>query len=192
MGEQATVTGLLSTLNEDAQEDILLEEINNARTEAENAMSEDRVSEIDEEADVLYYSNPSASTQNLDIVSDPQHHDLEKGKKSRRDAEMVWSTMSSRRGSRHGSLSVDIDAPPVAGCTSTSTSEDPRKSSKKPKKKKDFVDRAKTAISLNRNSTAIDEDEDPYAWLSKTAPPSPGYVNKSKTLPTPGQDKSRS
>ena len=29
--EQATVSGLLSTLNEDAHEDILIEEINNAR-----------------------------------------------------------------------------------------------------------------------------------------------------------------
>ncbi len=82
--EQATVSGLLSTLNEDAQEDILLEEINQAREEAGNTFS-DRTSEADE-ADVLYYSNPSrrASIQiNLDTLSDPgmQMHDLEKVKK---------------------------------------------------------------------------------------------------------------
>ena len=32
--EEATVSGLLSTLNEDAQEDILIEAINNARDSA--------------------------------------------------------------------------------------------------------------------------------------------------------------
>ena len=79
--EQATVSGLLSTLNEDAQEDILLEEIKQAREEAGNTFS-DRASEPDE-ADVLYYSNPSrrASIQiNLDTLSDPgiQMHDIEK------------------------------------------------------------------------------------------------------------------
>jgi hypothetical protein len=59
--EQATVSGLLSTLNEDAQEDILKEEINAAREEAELGMMTDRPPEDETEADVLYYTNPSSA-----------------------------------------------------------------------------------------------------------------------------------
>ena len=44
--EQATVSGLLSTLNEDAQEDILKEEINQAREEAELGLNLDRPLEV--------------------------------------------------------------------------------------------------------------------------------------------------
>jgi len=40
---------------------------------------------------------------------------------------------------------------------------------------------ATLSVTFYRHSTAIDEDEDPYAWLSKTAPPSPGYGKKSTT-----------
>jgi hypothetical protein len=62
--EQATVSGLLSTLNEDAQEDILKEEINNAREEAELGVDLDRPRPEDSEADVLYYTNPSSGGMN--------------------------------------------------------------------------------------------------------------------------------
>jgi len=64
--EQATVSGLLSTLNENAQEDVLLEEINQAREEADKPFS-DRTSEP-EETDVLYYTHPTNSTQNIDLL----------------------------------------------------------------------------------------------------------------------------
>jgi hypothetical protein len=30
-----------------------------------------------------------------------------------------------------------------------------------------------TSISFSRQNTTEDDDEDPYAWLSRTAPPSP-------------------
>merc|ERR1719312_1442172 len=76
--EQATVSGLLSTLNENAQEDVLLEEIQQARDEAaeadqrpfnEQGVGGGGASET-EETDVLYYTNPSSSsTQNIDILS---------------------------------------------------------------------------------------------------------------------------
>ena len=59
--EQATVSGLLSTLNEDAQEDILKEEINAAREEADLGLAADRQPEDETEADVLYYTNPSSA-----------------------------------------------------------------------------------------------------------------------------------
>merc|ERR1712168_146343 len=137
--EQATVSGLLSTLNEDAQEDILLEEINNARDEAGHTFS-DRASEADE-ADVLYYAHPSsASTQNIDVMADSGSHDVEKGKKSRRDPEMVWSTISSRHESRQGSLSADLDGAGNLSIPSSSTvgsnlASMEKKSSKKSKKK---------------------------------------------------------
>ena len=76
--EEATVSGLLSTLNEEAKEDImqevrtastisnmlliliLLQEINTAKEEAESVGVEGR--EGREEADYLYYSHPAPST----------------------------------------------------------------------------------------------------------------------------------
>ena len=75
------MSGLLSTLNENAQEDVLLEEIKQAREEADKPFS-DRggggLSET-EETDVLYYTNPSsASTQNIDVLSGSSNVDLEK------------------------------------------------------------------------------------------------------------------
>jgi len=196
--EQATVSGLLSTLNEDAQEDILLEEINLAREVAGHTAA-DRTSDPDE-ADVLYYSNPAASSsQNMEYLAENSAHDLEKGKKTRREQEMIWSTVSSTHGSRHGSISADLDnTANLSPLTPSSTvgshlSAIEEKKSKKQKKKMDFVDRAKTALNLsNRNSTAADEEDDPYAWLSKTAPPSPGYVDpKIKSKSDQQKDKSR-
>ena len=96
--EEATVSGLLSTLNEDAQEDILIEAINNARDEDGSSMRGS------EEADVIYYSTPSNynSIPNIDVVSEA---DVEKGKKARRD-EIIWSARSSRA----NSMSRDLDA----------------------------------------------------------------------------------
>ena len=73
--EEATVSGLLSTLNEEAKEDImqevrtvsnifdryiLVQEINTAKEEAESVGVEGR--EGRDESDYLYYSHPAPST----------------------------------------------------------------------------------------------------------------------------------
>ena len=57
--EEATVSGLLSTLNEEAKEDIMLEEISSAREKGET-----RVSRPGEqpETEVIYLSQPSPLT----------------------------------------------------------------------------------------------------------------------------------
>merc|ERR1711972_553106 len=95
-------------------------------------------------------------------------------------------TISSRHESRQGSLSADLDGAgnltiPSSSTVGSNLASMEKKASKKSKKKMDFVDRAKTAINLNKNSATVDEEEeDPYAWLSKTAPPSPGYVIQPK------------
>jgi len=173
--EEATVSGLLSTLNEDAQEDILIEAINNARDEDGTSVRES------EEADVIYYSTPSNynSIPNIDVVSEA---DVEKGKKVRRD-EIIWSA----RSSRNNSISRDLDnaglnlttTSPVPGSVGlhhlTSIDEENKKSTIK---KKSMVDRAKTVLAISRNTESVEED--PYAWLSKTAPPSPGSVRRTK------------
>jgi len=186
--EQATVSGLLSTLNEDAHEDILIEEINNAREEAGRAFS-DRTSDLDEEADVLYYTNPHSvfpSNQNIDVLSETGH-DLEKAgsKKVRRDQEIVWSALSSRQ----GSISADLDTTGTtsphlthsslggAGPHISSIMVNEKEKDSKQKKRMDFVDRAKTALTLRPVSI---EEDNPYAWLSKTAPPSPGSIRRTK------------
>jgi len=185
--EQATVSGLLSTLNENAQEDVLLEEIKQAREEADKPFS-DRggggLSET-EETDVLYYTNPSsASTQNIDVLSGSSNVDLEKGKKLRREHDMQWSVVSSR----HNSICTDLDmagtlspvvTQPSASHQLTSIDEKPTtsKDAKETKKKRrmDLADRAYTTITLTRQQSVEEKEEDnPYAWLSKTAPPSPG------------------
>jgi len=197
--EQATVSGLLSTLNENAQEDVLLEEIQQARDEAaeadqrpfnEQGVGGGGASET-EETDVLYYTNPSSSsTQNIDILSGSSAVDLEKGKKLRRDHDMQWSAVSSR----HSSICTDLDvtgalSPVVNQLTASHqlTSIDEKETTTKAKasaevkdvkkkKRMDLADRAHTTITLSRQQSVEQrEEDDPYAWLSKTAPPSPGY-----------------
>ena len=62
--EEAAVSGLLSTLNEDAKEDILLEELDNAMEKASSSKTLDRqISHENEESDYLYYSHPSTSSR---------------------------------------------------------------------------------------------------------------------------------
>ena len=71
--EEATVSGLLSTLNEEAKEDILLEEINNAKEEADifsQKALDEQVSHDNEDADFLYYSNPSPKVYKQEILQE--------------------------------------------------------------------------------------------------------------------------
>jgi hypothetical protein len=71
--EQATVSGLLSTLNEDAQEDILKEEINQAREEAELGLNLDRPLEVGSsqylpDYEILTLQNPESFSKRTNFL----------------------------------------------------------------------------------------------------------------------------
>jgi len=77
-----------------------------------------------------------------------------------------------------GTLSPVVTQP-SASHQLTSIDEKPTtsKDAKETKKKRrmDLADRAYTTITLTRQQSVEEKEEDnPYAWLSKTAPPSPG------------------
>ena len=150
--EEATVSGLLSTLNEDAKEDILLEEIEIAKEEAtiKSKSNLDQSSQEVEESDFLYYSHPTSGPKMLGKDDNPG--DMEKGKIRLQSSDMIWSAASSRRGSIESI---------IAGNSPGSAS-------------KRTLTRANTSKSFLRpRSKSTLEDEDPYSWLSVTAPPSP-------------------
>ena len=185
--EEATVSGLLSTLNEEAKEDILLEEINNAKEEADMLSQhtfDRQISLENEEADILYYSHPSPKVFNQDVMSDSgMLEGVEKGKsRVRGSVEMVWSATNSRAGSIHDLDSVGLCSPSLKGSmitlatlkpppilTQTSASSH---NSVQPKRHLN-LDRANTVVSFMRPSSIAVDDDDPYSWLSHTAPASP-------------------
>jgi len=106
----------------------------------------------------------------------------------RREPDLQWSTVSSRQ----NSISADLDSgllSPIMNQHTSSTYltsiEEDKKDSKK-KKRMDLVDRANTSKTLSRQQSVERKDEDdPYAWLSKTAPPSPGYGKLNNTTSSP-------
>jgi len=185
--EEATVSGLLSTLNEEAKEDILLEEINNAKEEADMLSQhtfDRQISLENEEADILYYSHPSPKVFNQDVMSDSgMLEGVEKGKsRVRGSVEMVWSATNSRAGSIHDLDSAGLCSPSLKGSmitlatlkpppilTQTSASSH---TSVQPKRHLN-LDRANTVVSFMRPSSIAVDDDDPYSWLSHTAPASP-------------------
>ena len=162
--EEAAVSGLLSTLNEDAKEDILLEELDNAREAASNisqfpAEYQRQISTDAEESDVLYYSNlnnqPSTSrTQSRDEAGS---FDMEAGKM--RSSEMVWSAASSR----HGSM-IELDA--LVSGSSPGTS---RRTLSRDDTTRKSLSRTNTSVSFLTPTQGGDSNS--YSWLS--APPSP-------------------
>ena len=149
--EEATVSGLLSTLNEEAKEDILLEEISNAREEAgilsQSSPLQRQTSHETEESDFLYISHTSPGPKLFSAGEDP-----ERGRsRTRHSQEMVWSTATSRAGS-----SLEME---------TVGTSKPRKA---------LGARANTVVSFSRPQSSGLEEDDPYSWLSHTAPASPG------------------
>ena len=185
--EEATVSGLLSTLNEEAKEDILLEEINNAKEEADilSQQAFDRqVSHDNEEADFLYYSHPSPKVYNQENLQESGIFEgIEKGShRTRGSVEMIWSATNSRAGSVHDLDSTGIYSPNQKGSTITLATIKPPSimtqavstshgSSSHIRRQ---FDRANTMVSFVRpHSINVEEDDDPYSWLSRTAPASP-------------------
>ena len=157
--EEATVSGLLSTLNEDAKEDILLEELDNAM-EAATKLSqsphprlEHQPSHEPDESDVLYYSHPSAGSKVFSREDVTAAADTERGRVRVQSADMIWSAASSRAGS---TLELDSLGP------------GPQEA-----RVRRGAARTNTAPSFLKPRAAAGEEEDPYSWLSATAPPSP-------------------
>ena len=148
--EEATVSGLLSTLNEEAKEDILLEEISNAREVAgilsQSSPLEKQTSHETEESDYLYISHSSPGPKLFTAQEDP-----ERGRsRTRQSQEMIWSATTSRAGS-----SLELE---TAGTS---------------KARKPLSSRANTVVSFTRPQSTSLEEDDPYSWLSHTAPASP-------------------
>ena len=94
--EQAAVSGLLSTLNEDAKEDILNVELDDAIEAAAEVTNFDyQVSQEKEESDYIYYSHP---VQGFKVFSEDEvmvAADMEGGQ----SGERRWSAASSLAGS---------------------------------------------------------------------------------------------
>ena len=159
--EEAAVSGLLSTLNEDAKEDILLEELDNAREAASNISQTEKfqrqISNDPDESDILYYSHVNNQGSRLYSRDDVNNADMERGRLVSK--EMVWSAASSRRGSMW-----DLDAIPSGSSPGS--------------RKQDLSREDSSRKSLSRTNTSVSfltpvpsGDADPFKWLS--APPSP-------------------
>ena len=164
--EEATVSGLLSTLNEEAKEDIMQEEINTAKEEAEAGGGRGRE---EQEADYLYYAHagPAPVIDEGGEGSRREEEGLTRNR-LRSSGEMIWSASNSRHGSLHDLASPQVtDQPASAGVVSSS-------GSVHTKRRLDMADRAKTVVSLTREEERRGE-ADPYAWLSVTAPASPRH-----------------
>ena len=162
--EEATVSGLLSTLNEEAKEDILQEEINIAKEEAEAGGGRGRE---EQEADYLYYAHagPAPAVEEGGEGARREEEGLTRNR-LRSSGEMIWSASNSRHGSLHDLTNAQvIDQPTFAGTANSSVHT---------KRRLDMADRAKTVVSLTREEEKRGE-ADPYAWLSVTAPASPRH-----------------
>ena len=165
--EEATVSGLLSTLNEEAKEDIMQEEINTAKEEAEAGGVRGRE---EQEADYLYYAHAGPAPV-IDEGGEGSRKEEEGLTRSRlrSSGEMIWSASNSRHGSLHDLASPQVtDQPASTGVVSSSVHT---------KRRLDMADRAKTVVSLTREEERRGE-ADPYAWLSVTAPASPRHSLK--------------
>ena len=153
--EEATVSGLLSTLNEEAKKDILLEEISTAREEAESS------GVPLEESDYLYISHSSPGPRLSAGPDDP-----ERGR-ARQSLELIWSAATSRAGSALDLLEMTKQAEPAvkravtAGRAATVVSFTPVQSG------------------------SLEGEEEHHPWLSHTAPASPRETRRARLLTDP-------
>ena len=167
--EQAAVSGLLSTLNEDAKEDILNVELDDAIEAAAKVTNFDRQVSQEEESDYIYYSHPAPGSKVLSKDEVTASADMERGQRSRLQSgggEMRWSAASSLAGS-----CIELDA--IVHQAATSPGSSGRESSSRNIKKNKPVSRTNTTLSILQTKPSAGGEEDPYSWLSVTAPPSP-------------------
>ena len=173
--EEATVSGLLSTLNEEAKEDILLEEISTAREEAEvlsQSSALERLCSADtEESDYLYISHSSPGPRQVTAQEDP-----ERGRaKTRQSLEMIWSAATSRAGSALDLLEMTAAASKPAEPVKLSVPG-----------RKALSSRAATVVSFIRpQSTSLEEELESSGWISHTAPASPRDTRRARLLTDP-------
>ena len=170
--EQAAVSGLLSTLNEDAKEDILNVELDDAIEAAAKVTNFDRqVSQEEEESDYIYYSHPVPGSKVFSKDEVTAAADMERGQRARQPrqsggGEMRWSAASSLAGS-----CMELDA--IVHQAATSPGSAGREASSQSCKRNKPVSRANTTLSFLQPKSSAGGEEDPYSWLSVTAPPSP-------------------
>ena len=172
--EQAAVSGLLSTLNEDAKEDILNVELDDAIEAAAKVTNLDRqLSQEEEESDYIYYSHPVPGSKVFTKDEVTASADMERGQRARQSrqsgsgvGEMRWSAASSLAGS-----CLELDA--IVHQAATSPGSSGRESSSQNNKKIKPVSRTATTLSFLQPKSSVGGEEDPYSWLSATAPPSP-------------------
>ena len=141
------MSGLLSTLNEEAKEDILQEEINVAKEEAEGEEKQEEQEE--QETDFLYYSHPSPATpgpeQEQEAASSRREEEGLVRSRLRSSGEMMWSASNSR----HGSLVslLEVPAPGAATAGAGPSSPQPARPPVHSKRRLDMADRANTVVS---------------------------------------------
>ena len=153
--EEATVSGLLSTLNEEAKEDILLEEISTAREEAESS------GVPLEESDYLYISHSSPGPRLSAGPDDP-----ERGR-ARQSLELIWSAATSRAGSALDLLEMTKQAEPAVKRAVTASRA------------------ATVVSFTPVQSGSLEGEEEHHPWLSHTAPASPRETRRARLLTDP-------
>uniref|UniRef100_A0A0K2UQ48 Uncharacterized protein n=1 Tax=Lepeophtheirus salmonis TaxID=72036 RepID=A0A0K2UQ48_LEPSM len=179
--EDAMISGLLSTLNEDAQEDVLSEEISSFKgsmgqlshlnlspsigsmngVEVEynkvNPPPHRSRTQSENEASVIYLSHASPlSTSKLEA-----HMDIEKGSRPRNLSGIPsWASQG--------------DVPVMVSVPTTPITDDLQ-----PNLHLDIsLDNSRNLSGSSIMRTKIVDDTDPYSWLSSTAPTSPSYKRK--------------
>eukprot|EP00095_Tigriopus_kingsejongensis_P008494 snap_masked-scaffold18_size714446-processed-gene-6.15 protein:Tk08494 transcript:snap_masked-scaffold18_size714446-processed-gene-6.15-mRNA-1 annotation:"kinase d-interacting substrate of 220 kda-like isoform x2" len=176
--EDQMITGLLSTLNEEAQEDVLTEEMENEET------SSDRRSERVErsESDVVYLSHATSPSPGIMARRDHSSGEfyLENGVTEWVNNRIVVSSIgtSPSRNTSTTDMRTLTSVPTSPTVTTTTPSGMGSKSSFHRKdsgaKLRHLRDRLDTLEVEGRRGIDRDpEEDDPYAWLSQTAPASP-------------------
>ncbi|XP_059085924.1 kinase D-interacting substrate of 220 kDa-like isoform X2 [Tigriopus californicus] len=177
--EDQMISGLLSTLNEEAQEDILTEEM-------EHISSSGNLSDLEErraESDIVYLSHttsPSPGVQNRreQAMTDAS---MENGVtdwiNNRIIVSSIGGTSSVTSSTTELKSLVSVPTSPTATAT-TQSFKSPRPSLKKVDtvtKMRHLRDRLDSVQGerLNLAEKPEDDDDDPYAWISQTAPASP-------------------
>ncbi len=155
--EESLISGLLSKLNEEAHEDIITDEILEERRQ--------------EEGDAIYIARSQCGFMTQSVGSEDAFNALEKGN----------LTSSSIKGSR-GSSIIALDSLPTSpskSVTKTTQVLSNRPTSSVRVKTKHLRDRLDSVAAVP--AMAADKlDDEPYAWISQTAPSTP-LVGRSRS-----------
>lgn len=182
--EDQMISGLLSTLNEEAQEDILTEEMEQISGSGNLSDLEDRRGE----SDVVYLSHttsPSPGNQNRreqSLGDIGMENGVTDWINNRIIVSSIGGTSSVTSSAAELKSLVSVPTSPTATAT-TQSFKSPRPSLKKVDtvtKMRHLRDRLDSVQGerLKLAEKADDDDDDPYAWISQTAPASPDDKRK--------------